>query len=312
MKHFSKFMATLLAAAGTLAVFSLSAGAANSDYEFYGTPWDGAVSDSSPDDLTVYDSAVISSDTELSGKNVRIEKNGVLEITGGANVTLSSTNIFIENGGALFISDGTLTLDSPDSSGSYITAHGTLAVGSKGKISVKKGGLQIYPGSSFIDCGSVELVNETGFEKTLAKIKRYDKDFRLSDYSLYAHSIGGSTAQIQLRYCIGNIETGFKYTSTYGAKSGIKLKRSTVDLSRVYSKELREQLLDSVYAYEAENSLPADFENGKERSYIYTYSFAKNTLFAEYLYFTQVWDSGEEEEPVIMDNTKSVAVDIIP
>lgn len=302
--------AALLAAAAALALCSLPAGAQEPDYEFYGTPWDGTVSENIPRDLTVYDSAVISSDAEITDKHIRIEKNGVLEITGGANISLSEAHIFIEKGGALIVSDGTLTLDSPDIPGSYITTYGTLIVGSNGRIDIKRGGFEVFPEGSIIDNGSIELVNANGYANSLSAIKKLDKDFRLSDYSIYAHSLDGKTAQVQLQYCIGDIETSYKYIAAYGAKSGVKLRRSSIDLSKVYSKELREQLLDSVHAYEAQNSLPADFEDGIERSYCYYYSFAKNTLCAEYLYFIKDKDD-DPEDAVIMDMTKTTVVDIV-
>lgn len=300
----------LLAAAGTLALCSLSVGAEETAYEFYGTPWTGTVSEDSSRYLTVYENAVITSDTELADKSIRIEKNGVLEITNGANVSLDSTNILIENGGALIISDGVLTLNGSGIPGSYVSSYGTLIAGSNGGINIKRGGLKVYPEGSFIGSGAVELVNKTGYSRVLSAIKRYDKSFRPSEYSIYAHSLDGKSAQIQLCYCIGDIETDYRYTASYGANSGVKLKRSPIKLSEVYDKELRERLLDSVHAYEARSSMPADFELGIERSYYYSYCFAKNTLTFEYLYFTPVLEEGDDE-PVIVDNTHTFAVEIV-
>lgn len=303
-------IAALLATAGTLALCSMPVGAEEPDYGFYGAPWSGTVSEADPRYLTVYENAVIKSDIELADKRIRIEKNGVLEITNGAKVSLNSTNILIENGGALIISDGLLTLNGSDIPGSYVSSYGTLVAGSNGGINIKRGGLKVYPEGSFIGGGAVELVNKTGYSRVLSAIKRYDKSFLPSEYSIYAHSLDGKSAQIQLCYCIGDIETDYRYTASYGANSGVKLKRSPVKLSEVYDKELRDRLLNSVRAYEAVSSVPADIERGIERSRYYSYCFAKNTLTFEYLYFTSVLEEGDDE-PVIVDNTKSFEVEII-
>ena len=71
------------------------------ELNFRGYSWAGEISEDTPDKLVITDNTVISKDTEIKNKNIRVEKKGILEITDGAKISLNKSQIFIENGGTL-------------------------------------------------------------------------------------------------------------------------------------------------------------------------------------------------------------------
>ena len=201
------------------------------ELNFRGYSWAGEISEDTPDKLVITDNTVISKDTEIKNKNIRVEKKGILEITDGAKISLNKSQIFIENGGTLIISDGALNILQSSS----VTNVGTLIIGSKGKLDIKSNGFSSKPGSALICNGKISCVSEKYYNKAIATIQRYDENFNLSDYSMYVYA-SGSSATIQFKYCIDNIETSYKYTAKISNKDGLKVTRSSIKLSKVYDK----------------------------------------------------------------------------
>lgn len=281
------------------------ADASAEEIKFLGSEWTGTISADTPDSLVVTNSAVISSDCEIINKNIRIEDRGILEITNSAKLVLNNSDIFIENGGTLIISDGALVLNGQDiiNNGS-VTNVGTLIIGSKGKLDIKKGGFSSTSEGKFINNGRISCVSEKKWSRAISTIKKYDEKFDLSDYSIYIYAQTASSATVQFKYCIDSIETGYKYTAKI-SNSNVKVTRSSTKLSKVYDKALRNQLLDKVYAYEAANDLPDSFDAGIKRQYYYLYNYSKNALEAEYVFFTMEPD---EEDHMVYDNVKTTPI----
>lgn len=258
------------------------------ELNFRGHSWSGEISEDTPDKLVITDNVVISKDSDIKNKNIRIENNGILEISDGAGVSLNGSQIFIENGGTLIVSDGALSI----LRNSSVKNVGTLIIGSKGKLDIKSSGFSSQPGSSFICSGKISCVSEKYFNRAIATIKRYDDKFSLSDYSMYVYA-SGSSATIQFRYCIDNIETSYRYTAEISNKNGLKVTHSSVKLSKVYDTTLRSGILDRVYTYEAVNDLPGGYDTGIERESYYLYDYSQKSLTAEYVYFELVFDTDE-------------------
>ncbi len=257
------------------------------ELNFRGYSWSGEISDHTPQKLLVTDTVVITQDTEIKDKQIRIEDNGILEITDGAEISLNRTQIFIENGGTLIVSDGELSVIANGS----LSNVGTLIIGSNGKLNIKSGGFTTTSEGTFVCCGKISCVSEKHFDKAVSTIKYYDQNFNYADYAIYVYATGLYSATVQFKYCIDEIETNYKYTAKLSVKDGCRVTRSSIDLSKVYDKELRNELLDEVYAYDAVNDLPHDYGTGIKRQNYYLYSYSKNTLWNEYVYFILVFDT---------------------
>ena len=223
----------------------------------------------------ITDNVVITQDVKITDKDIRVEDNGILEIADGAQLTLENTKIFIENGGTLIISNGELNILGINSSVKNI---GTMIVASNGKLNIKSGGFSYTAESSFICGGKISCVSEKHFNKAISTIKRYDKNFNYTDYTMYVYASGPSSATVQFKYCIDQIETNYKYTATISQKNGCKVTRSSIKLSNVYNEQLHNELRDKVFTYEALNNLPDSYNTGIRRENYYLYNFSKNTL----------------------------------
>lgn len=205
--------ACVIALAAPTAYAEAEKNSETAELNFRGYSWAGEISEDTPDKLVITDNTVISKDTEIKNKNIRVEKKGILEITDGAKISLNKSQIFIENGGTLIISDGALNILQSSS----VTNVGTLIIGSKGKLDIKSNGFSSKPGSALICNGKISCVSEKYYNKAIATIQRYDENFNLSDYSMYVYA-SGSSATIQFKYCIDNIETSYKYTAKISNK----------------------------------------------------------------------------------------------
>lgn len=303
-------MKKLLALITAACIMSLAVPAAyaedESTYEtaelnFRGYSWTGEISEDTPKNLVITDNVVVTKNTEINQKNIRIENKGILEITNGAALSLKQSNIFIENGGTLIISDGALSI----LWNSSVTNTGTLIIGSKGKLDIKSSGFSIKAGSTFICSGKISCVSEKYFNKAIAKIQKYDKNFSFSDYSMYVYATD-SLATIKFYYCIDNIETSYKYTAKISKKNGLKVTHSSTKLSKVYDKTLRNEILDRVYKYESVNDLPESYDDGIEREYYYLYDYSQKLLSAEYVYFKLAFDT---DDYIVYDIVKTSDID---
>ena len=116
----------------------------------------------------------------------------------------------------------------------------------------------------------------------------------------------GSSATIQFKYCIDNIETSYKYTAKISNKDGLKVTRSSIKLSKVYDKTLRNKILDRVYKYETVNDLPSSYDTGIERESYYLYDYSSKSLSAEYVYFKLGFDT---DEYLVYDIVETASID---
>ena len=240
--------ACVIALAAPTAYAEAEKNSETAELNFRGYSWAGEISEDTPDKLVITDNTVISKDTEI------------LELMDGALFSLINSQIFIDIGGSLIFSDGALNILQSSS----VSNVGTLIIGSKGKLDIKSNGFSSKPGSALICNGKISCVSEKYYNKAIATIQRYDEKFNLSDYSMYVYA-SGSSATIQFKYCIDNIETSYKYTAKISNKDGLKVTRSSIKLSKVYDKTLRNKILDRVYKYETVNDLPSSYESGIER-----------------------------------------------
>ncbi len=278
--------------------------------EFFGTVWNGEDTDTK--DLLVTGCVTVSADAELNDKDIRIEENGIIEVTGGAHLVLNNTHLYIENGGSLIISNGTVTLNGQKTISGYgeIENNGSLIICTNGTLDISSGTFSTHPttkGCVLINNGKLSITSEKLFKKAIAKIKKYDKNFRLSDYSIFANAYDKSNSTIYFQYCIDGIETDHQYTARIGKKAGVRITRSRTDLSTVYDKELRNKLLDRVYSYESAHDLPDSFYEGINRRSYYLYDFSDNSLMAEYVYFGLVFES--DGWPIIMEGGDHCAIE---
>lgn len=293
--------ACVIALAAPTAYAEAEKNSETAELNFRGYSWAGEISEDTPDKLVITDNTVISKDTEIKNKNIRVEKKGILEITDGAKISLNKSQIFIENGGTLIISDGALNILQSSS----VTNVGTLIIGSKGKLDIKSNGFSSKPESALICNGKISCVSEKYYNKAIATIQRYDENFNLSDYSMYVYA-SGSSATIQFKYCIDNIETSYKYTAKISNKDGLKVTRSSIKLSKVYDKTLRNKILDRVYKYETVNDLPSSYDTGIERESYYLYDYSSKSLSAEYVYFKLGFDT---DEYLVYDIVETASID---
>lgn len=293
-----KLTSAIVAAALCLTLFS-PAHAENQDArtQLCGTAW--TESDNIPKTRDLYISGHITLSESATLKNyLRIESGSVLEITNGAEVTLSSSRIFIEKGGTLLVTDGKLKL-----SDAYLQNNGAINIEKGGELNISSGGLTSYPQSVITCSGNLTCTKDRSIIPAFNAVRRYDSNFTLSDYSMHINITGGIKAKIQAFYCIDNIETNYCYT-IYINKNKTVLRRSNKSLSAVYSPELREKLLSRVEAYEAEHPEPSDFPQGVERLHYYTYIYKTGELTEERWWF----GSEAGDDPMIMELGDSTVI----
>lgn len=289
-----------------LAVSSVPAYAAG-EQDFYGIEWNGESTKASKT-LTVTDNAVISEDFSLSRGKIRIEKDGVLRITKGAELLLNDSTLEIEAGGTLIISNGRVTLGKLTSSGKSesgrgsIINRGTLVIGKKGTLDIKAGSISALPQAELVMNGKLKCVTSTAFGNITSRIAKYDKSFSLSDYSVNISTTAKDpkSATFNFKYCIDSIETDYGYTALLKRGKSTKLTHPSVKLSEVYDSRLSGELLDRVSNYESTRELSDSFYDGISRSDYYTYSFGSGKLTSETWWFGYgediIYDSGDSVE----------------
>lgn len=234
---------------------------------------------------------IITKNTTFTDKDIIIETNGILEITNGASLTLQNTGIFVEHGGTVKITDGTLKLKNR----SQLNNNGTIIIEEPGKLNVTYGLFNVYPQGTYINNGKFTGYKGKDLNSTFSEITKFDSAFDLSDYVVYLRVIPDSTSDIfpsgttiDLFYRIDTISTDYRYILTL-TKNKLNLTHPEEPPSKIYTPELTESLRARAEQYTA----PAEnYAHIQRQSYfLYYHNATKNneadTLIAETLsYFT--------------------------
>ncbi|MGN1340101.1 MAG: hypothetical protein ACI4WS_07400 [Oscillospiraceae bacterium] len=281
----------LITAIILLCVLSLPA-SAQSIYEYlHGVAWTNIEPLPSSKNISIPGTIIITKSTTITDKNIIIETNGILEIKNGASLTLQNTRIFIENGGTIKITDGTLKVKGR----SVLDNNGTIVVEEAGKINITYGFFNVLPEAKFINNGKFTGYKGKNLTSTLSQIKSFDSAFDLSDYVISlrvipdsATDIYPSRTTIDLFYRIDNIRTDYRYILTL-TKNKLNFTHPDQPPSEIYTPELIDSLRARVEQYTAPAENYACIQ--RQSYFLYYYNATKynepGTLIAETLsYFT--------------------------
>lgn len=214
--------------------------------------------------------------------------DGRMVIVGGAEFTLSG-EIFIERGAVLDIENGTLTID-----GGTLTNCGTIRIGENGALKIKSGSLISTAAGNIENSGKLTcLSSDKSLESFFKKIKKYDGNFDLTDYSLSV-SAKGRTAAVTANYCIGDIMTDYKYSFTVGGKS-TKISRTNYSLDIVYDSKLTDKLSEETAWVDKCISDFKYFNARDQKNYGYKYSFKTKRLSCDMSFVVEYQISSEGE-----------------
>jgi len=220
--------------------------------------------------------------TLKKGQDLRIEPIGNtpndmtdsrLVINNGATATVKG-NIFIERGGVLDIEYGTVIIN-----GGNITNCGTIKIGKKGTLKVLSGTLSSTAAGSIENDGKITcLKSGKKLDSCFKSIKKYDKNFNLSDYTLFIDS-NGKNAKVTTNYCINDIMTDYKYKfdiSTSNKK--IKIVHSNYSPETVYNSKTAQKLSKRALSFENSHTKELNFKMWYWKDYGYTYDYKSNEL----------------------------------
>ena len=230
--------------------------------ELHGTPWTDPAECPNSQNVSITDNVTISENTTISNSLV-VESNSTLHITNGAELTLKSADIFIEEGGTLLIADGKLDFYS-----AAFENCGTIIIEKDGTLNISSGTFSSYPSGSISNSGEITCKGRS-LTPAFNSVRRYDRRFSLSEYSLYMTVRNAGKSKIEAYYCAGRIQTNYRYTLTPGKKG--RIKRSNKALSAVYDVETRNDLLARVESYEKSHPLANSYTDGCHRRNYYTY-----------------------------------------
>lgn len=286
-----KKLLALITAAILLCGLSAPA-SAQSIYEYmHGVAWTQIEPLPASQKVSIPGRIIITKNTTFTDKDIIIETNGILEITNGASLTLQNTGIFVEHGGTVKITDGTLKLKNR----SQLNNNGTIIIEEPGKLNVTYGFFNVYPQGTYINNGKFTGYKGKDLNSTFSEITKFDSAFDLSDYVVYLRVIPDSTSDIfpsgttiDLFYRIDTISTDYRYTLTL-TKNKLNLTHPEEPPFEIYTPELTESLRARAEQYTA----PAEnYAHIQRQSYfLYYHNATKNneadTLIAETLsYFT--------------------------
>jgi len=288
-----KLFSALLAAS---LIFSVNAGAAD-PAELHGTRWTDPAECPQSQNISITGDVTISENTTISSSLV-VESDSTLHITSGAELTLKSADIFIEEGGTLLITDGRLDFYS-----AAFENCGTIIIEKDGTLNISSGTFSSYPSGNICNSGEITCKGRS-LTPAFNSVRRYDSRFSLSEYSLYMTVRNAGKSKIEAYYCVGRIQTNYRYTLTPGEKG--RIKRSNKALSAVYDVETRNDLLARVESYEKSHPLTDSYTDGCHRRNYYTYVYKTDVLTAERWWFSLVKD--EPDPPVIWELGGSEAV----
>lgn len=280
-----KKLLSLITAALLFCGLSISA-PAQSIYEYlHGVAWTQIEPLPASEDISIPGTITITKNTTFTDKDIIIETGGILEIKNGASLTLQSTSIYIENGGTIKITDGTLKLKNR----SNIDNNGTMIVEKAGKLNVTYGFFRVEPQGTFINNGKFTGYKGKNLNTTLSQIKEFDSAFDLSDHVVYLRVIPDSASDIfpcgtniDLFYRIDTIRTDYRYTLTL-TNGKLNFTHPDQRPSEIYTPEL----ISSLRARVAEYDPPAENYAHIQRQSCFYYNNKDGTLFAEGIsYFT--------------------------
>ncbi|MGN1107959.1 MAG: hypothetical protein ACI4RK_01135 [Oscillospiraceae bacterium] len=286
-----KKLLALITAAILLCGLSAPA-SAQSIYEYmHGVAWTQIEPLPASQKVSIPGRITISKNTTFTDKDIIIETNGILEIANGASLTLQNTGIFVEHGGTIKITDGTLKLKNR----SQLNNNGTIIIEEPGKLNVTYGFFNVYPQGSFINNGKFTGYKGKDLNSALSEITKFDSAFDLSDHVVHLRVIPDSTSDIfpsgtniDLFYRIDTISTDYRYTLTL-TKNKLNLTHPEEPPYEIYTPELTESLRARAEQYTA----PAEnYAHIQRQSYFLYYHNATKyneagTLIAETLsYFT--------------------------
>lgn len=202
------------------------------------------------------------------GNSPETMTDGRMLVSGGAEFTVSG-EIFIERGATLEIENGTVTID-----GGKLTNCGTIKIGENGSLKIKSGSLISTAAGDIKNSGKFTcLSSDKNLESFFKKIKKFDSNFDLSDYSLSV-SAKGKTASVTANYCINDIMTDYKYSFTVGGKK-TKITHTNYSLDTVYDSELKSKLTEKAALLDKRFSC---FGGYSFKNYGYKYSFKSELL----------------------------------
>ncbi|MDE7303712.1 MAG: hypothetical protein K2N60_10390 [Oscillospiraceae bacterium] len=234
-----------------------------------------------------------------NGKNLRIEpignspdtmSGGRLVISGGATVEIIGT-VCVERGGVLEIEDGTLYIH-----GGSLDNYGTVKIGEKGRLVFRNGSLNSTAAGNIENEGKILcLDSEKDMDKIFKTIKKYDKNFNLSDYSLHIFGRGGGEADVILSYCINDVQTNYTYKFTVDRnKEKTQITRKPYDLETVYSKDTEKDILSRTEKFEENYKGKRKRDAGYYKDYGYSYNYKSGKLVYEEVWFTFEDEVGED------------------
>ena len=226
-----------------------------------------------------------------NGKNLRIEpignspdtmSGGRLVISGGATAEIIGT-VCVERGGVLEIEDGTLYIH-----GGSLDNFGTVKIGKKGRLVIRNGSLNSTAAGNIENEGKMLcLDSERDMDKIFKSIKKYDKNFNLSDYSLHMFGRGGGEIDVILSYCINDVQTNYTYKFTVDRnKEKTKIIRKPYDLETVYSKDTEKDILSRTEKFEENYKGKRKRDAGFYKDYGYSYNYKSGKLVYEEVWFT--------------------------
>ena len=234
-----------------------------------------------------------------SGQELRIEpignspdtmSGGRLVISGGATAEIIGT-VCVERGGVLEIEDGTLYIH-----GGSLDNYGTVKIGKKGRLVIRNGSLNSTAAGNIENEGKMLcLDSERDMDKIFKSIKKYDKNFNLSDYSLHMFGRGGGEIDVILSYCINDVQTNYTYKFTVDRnKEKTKIIRKPYDLETVYSKDTKKDILSRTAKFEENYKGKRKRDAGFYKDYGYSYNYKSGKLVYEEVWFTFEYEQIED------------------
>ena len=228
--------------------------------------------------------------------NLRIENDGELIITNGATLELKG-NIFIERGAVLKIKNGTLKI-----CGGNLENCGTIIIEKAGQLRFQYGRLNSTAAGSIANTGKITCVSSIeNLNDFFNRIKKYDENFNLTDYSLLITSKFGSNVDVILNYCIEDVQTNYTYKFTIDvSKDKTKIVRKAYSIETVYSADTKNEILNRVSKFEKSYASDPNFINGFWKNYGYLYNYKTNGLTYE-----ETWFFYDNVDDVMCENTYS-------
>ena len=205
---------------------------------------------------------------------------GRLVIKNGVEAELKGT-LFIERGGTLEIENGTVIIN-----GGTLQNCGTIIIGKNGKLHIRNGQFCSTAAGTIINNGRITCMdNMKNLNSTFKSIKKYDKNFDLSDYALSIIGHSGNEADVTLNYCINDVKTDYTYKFTLDVnKKRIKIKRKAYSFETVYNSDTKKNILERKAEFEKKQSVFPDY--GYWKDYGYTFNYRTNEMIYDATWYT--------------------------